>query len=378
MRIGLIAPLWEAVPPRTYGGTELVVHLLACELTRLSHDVTVFASGDSACGKESGAYLKAYSEKPLRESGLDHQQAVFYELAMLEDIFAQADRFDILHNHLGYPALSFARLVQTPMLTTLHGAFQPPALKRFFAQHADLPYVSISNYQRRGCPQLNYIATIYHGLPLRDYEPDLLTEGKGYLAFLGRLSPEKGTHYAIQAARATDWPLILAGKVDPSEVDYFEEIIRPEIDHDQIRYIGEVNHTQKIRLLRGARATLCPVTWPEPFGLVLIESMACGTPVLAFRDGSIPEVVSHGETGWIASSLDEMIMQIGRIDELDRKACRKRVETYFSVERMAAEYVAVYESLLNKDDSSMGFQPYRTTADMTSDERSKEPLTSYP
>ncbi len=362
MRIGLIAPLWETVPPRTYGGTELVVHLLACELVREGHDVTVFASGDSACEEQSGALLRACSEKPLRESGLGQGEAVFYELAMLEDVFAEADRFDILHNNIGYQALPFARFVKTPLLTTLHGVFKPPVMRRFFERYDDLPYVSISDYQRQGSPGLNYVATVYHGLPVNDYEADFSPEGKNYLAFLGRLSPEKGVHHAVRVAQETGLPLILAGKIDPADADYFREVVAPEIDGRRIRYIGEVNHAQKVELLKNAWATLCPVTWPEPFGLVLIESMACGTPVLALRDGSIPEVIAHGETGWISRSVEEMIAHVERIGELDRQDCRRRVETHFSVRRMTAQYVDIYEDLRSENAEYLDRRRYATVS----------------
>jgi glycosyltransferase involved in cell wall biosynthesis len=350
MRIAQIAPLWESVPPKTYGGTELVVHLLTEELVRRGHEVTLFASGDS----QTAARLHACSRSSLRqmqdELHLDKNPlpVVAFETRLLEQVFSRADEFEIIHNHMGMEALPMACFTQTPVLSTLHGVFEPPPMREFIQHYRDLPYVSISNFQRRPCPMLNYVATIYHGIPLEHFNPSLTFHDKDYLAFLGRFSLEKGPHHAIRIAKETGWKLVLAGKIDPidkSDQEYFTREIEPHLDGKQIRYIGEVDHKQKVELLRNAAATLCPVTWPEPFGLVLIESMACGTPVFALRNGSIPEVIAHGQAGYVADSVDELVQALANLGQYDRRNCRYYVESRFSVSRMVDDYLKVYKML---------------------------------
>lgn len=342
MRIAQIAPIWEAVPPRTYGGTELVVHLLTEELIRQGHEVTLFATGDS----KTSARLISHLPQAARLSKI--QFVVYHEMRVMETVVAMADSFDIIHNHMGMTALPFARLMDTPMATTLHGAFKPKALREFFERYAELPYISISDYQRTGSPDLNYVATIYHGLDLGSIQPSLPPGDKDYLAFLGRFSAEKGAHHAIRIAQETGRRLVMAGKVDAADREYFRDEIEPLIDGDHIRSIGEVNHAQKVELLRNAHATLCPVTWPEPFGLVLVESMACGTPVLALRDGSIPELIRHEETGFIADTVDELIGYVSQVPQLDRRICRHHVETRFNQRRMTENHLETYRLLVEE------------------------------
>ncbi len=345
MRIAQIAPLWESVPPKTYGGTELVVHLISEELIRRGHEVTLFASGDS----ETQGNLCTCVDTSLRNiQDQSPMPPIMYELRLLEQVFSQADQFDVIHNHLGFQALPFACLTQTPVLTTLHGVFEPPPIRQFIDYYQDQGFVSISDYQRKPMPGLNYLATVYHGIILDQYLPAYDYTNKNYLAFLGRFSIEKGPHHAIHAAKETGWTLIMAGKVDAVDEDYFKSEIAPHIDGKQIQYIGEVNHLQKVNLLRHAAATLCPVTWPEPFGLVLIESMACGTPVIAMRNGSIPEVIAHGETGYVVDSYEAFVAAIAKIPQIDRRICRDYVESRFSVERMVDDYLALYHSLMNQ------------------------------
>lgn len=369
MRIAQLAPLWETVPPRTYGGTELVVHLLTEALVEQGHTVTLFASGQS----KTGANLQAGSDYPLRDLPEHYPQvfrkqsdsvypgssiAIYRELLMLEHVAKRCQEFDIIHNHLGFPVLPFAGLLPVPVVTTLHNAFKSGTLQEqmeteFFAQHTRLPFVSISHEQRRFLPDLNYVGTVYHGLDLAQYSPSLTYSDKMYLAFLGRFCDDKGAHIAVQAALKNGWNLVMAGKVDTDEEKaYFAREIEPYLDGRQIRYVGEVNHGQKVELLKHAAATLCPLQWPEPFGLVMIESMACGTPVLALRQGSVPEVVRHGETGFVLNTPDELLDAVRHIGRIDRRLCRYDVEERFSVNRMVADYVKIYEQLVTGNHQS--------------------------
>jgi len=350
MKVAQITPLWETVPPKTYGGTELVASLLSEGLIKQGHEVTLFAAKGSELSKRFGSRIEICAEASLRELGVINQGVAsqYYELQLSEKVLQKADQFDIIHNHLGFQLLPFASVINTPMVTTLHGVFEPPFIREFVRQYKDLPFISISDYQRTPCPELNYMATIYHGIPVNLYQPTYSHRHKTYLAFLGRFSLEKGPHHAIRIAKETGWPLIMAGKVDPVDRDFFETTIQPHIDGQQIRFIGEVNHPQKVELLRHAAATLCPVTWPEPFGLVLIESLACGTPVLALRNGSIPEIIEEGATGFIGNSVEELIEAVSKIRYLDRRNCRSSAESYFSVERMTQDYLSIYRLLLER------------------------------
>lgn len=347
MRIAQVAPLWELVPPRTYGGSELVVYLLTEELVRRGHEVTLFAAG----GTQTSANLVTCCPTSLREmeeqieKDKTHCTVMSYELMMLQTVFHRASEFDVIHNHVGFQALPYAEFVSTPMVTTLHNALDPLPVRELFQMNAHLPYISISDYQRKLWPELNYEATIYHGINLSTFEPSFEHEGKEYLAFLGRLSPEKGPHHAIQAALAMDMPLIMAGKIDRVDRIYYDREIAPLVDGERIKYIGEVNHAQKVELLRHAAATLCPVEWPEPFGLVMIESMACGTPVFALRDGSVPEVIDHGLTGYVANSVPELIEALRQYKKYDRRQVRAMAEQRFSVQRMVDDHLKLYADL---------------------------------
>jgi glycosyltransferase involved in cell wall biosynthesis len=352
LRIAQIAPLWETVPPNMYGGTELVVYHLVYELLRMGHEVLLFSSG----GGDLDALLPEPScrqrlevvtlcDKPLRESG--DTQPWLQEVRLLCEVLKRAKDVDILHNHLGAIALPFAALTSTPMVTTLHNPIQPEACRLFYEHFAHLPLVSISNHQRTLAPTLHYLQTIYHGLIPHRYTPQLTPGVNQYLAFLGRFSPCKGPHLAIRIALETGWPLVMAGKLDDYDRAFFEREVAPHIDGRQIRFIGEVNHAQKVHLLRHAAATLCPVTWPEPFGLVLIESLACGTPVLALSSGSIPEIITSGHTGFVCDTVDELIKTVHHLPALDRRACRQCVENHFTVADMTAAYLSVYHALLS-------------------------------
>lgn len=347
MRIAQIAPLWELVPPRAYGGTELVVHLLTQGLVARGHEVTLFA----AAGSRTSARFQPYAPKPLREMEEDikkdktHCTVMSTELNMLEDIFQQAEQFDVIHNHMGFQALPFAGFVKTPMVTTLHNALIPQPVHELFMRNAHLPYVSISNYQQQLWPRLNYASTIYHGIDLTSFDPCFGNSEPEYLAFLGRLSPEKGPQHAIRVARALGKKLILAGKIDRVDRVFYERDLADQIDGTQISYIGELGHHAKVEFLRNAAACLFPVEWPEPFGLVMIEAMACGTPVFALRDGSVPEVIDHGMSGYVADSVEELIEAVRQYQDFDRRLVRKIAEDRFSVQRMIQDHERVYERL---------------------------------
>jgi glycosyltransferase involved in cell wall biosynthesis len=340
MRIAQIAPLWERVPPPGYGGTELVVGLLTDELVRRGHEVTLFASGDSI----TLAKLQSVHPRALR---LDStvKEGNIYEMLQLAWVFERAEEFDVIHSHMGCSALPYTKLVKTPTITTLHGIFTPDNEKMF--QYAkSQPYVSISNAQREPRLGLNYAATVYNGIDVSSHKFHPQPEESPYLAFLGRISPEKGTHIAIQIAKQAGWRLKMAGKVDVVDVEYFEREVKPFIDGEQIEYLGEANHVQKNALMGGAVATLFTITWREPFGLVMVESMAAGTPVIAMNFGSVPEVIVHGKTGFICNNIEECVSAVSKVTELDRYACREHVENNFSVQKMVDGYEAVYRQIV--------------------------------
>lgn len=340
MRIAQIAPLWERVPPPAYGGIELVVGLLCDELVRRGHEVTLFASGDSI----SLAQLESVHPQALRLDPSVKEYQI-YEMLQLSRVYEKAHEFDIIHSHMGCAALPYAKLVKTPTVHTLHGIFTPDNEKLFkHARHQ--PYVSISNAQREPRLGLNYVATVYNGIHTQTYEFHPQPNNPPYLAFLGRISPEKGTHLAIEIAKRSGWHLKIAGKVDVVDVEYYEQEIKPHIDGQQIEYLGEANHLQKCALMGGAVATLFPITWREPFGLVMVESMAVGTPVIAMRLGSTLEVIDHGKTGFLCDSVDEAVAALDRVTALDRYACREHVLSHFSMERMTEGYEAVYQQIL--------------------------------
>lgn len=340
MRIAQIAPLWERVPPTTYGGTELVVGLLTEELVRRGHEVTLFASGDSI----TKATLESVHPQALR---LDKsiKEAAVYDMLQLTQVYERAKDFDIIHSHMGCLALPYAHLGKTPTVHTLHGIFTPDN-EKLFTYARQQPFISISHDQREPRLGLNYAATVYNGVDTSTYRFYPKPSDPPYLVFLGRLSPEKGTHLAIEIAKRSGWTLKIAGKIDAVDVEYYETEIKPHIDGEQIQYLGEANHVQKNILLGNAVATLFPITWREPFGLVMIESMVSGTPVIAMNLGSTSEVIAHEETGFLCRSVEECLEALWRIPELDRAKCRKHVEENFSVKRMTDGYEAVYQQVL--------------------------------
>lgn len=340
MRIAQIAPLWERVPPPTYGGTELVVSLLTEELVRRGHEVTLFASGDSM----TQAMLQSVHPRALRLDKMVKEYGI-YEMLQLGQVYERAGEFDIIHSHMGCAALPYAPLVKTPTVHTLHGIFTPDN-EKMFVHARKQPFVSISYAQRESRLGLNCVATVYNGVDTSTYTFYPQPSDPPYLAFLGRISPEKGTHHAIEIAKRSGMRLKIAGKVDAVDVDYYESQIKPYIDGNQIEYLGEANHNQKNVLMGNAIATLFPITWREPFGLVMIESMVSGTPVIAMNLGSTSEVIADGRTGFLCQSVDECVAALDRIGEIDRQTCRNHVETNFSAERMTDGYEAVYRQIL--------------------------------
>lgn len=344
MRIAQVAPLYESVPPRLYGGTERVVSWLTEELVRQGHDVTLFASGDSV----TSARLIPMCPEALRLSATCIDQTVHHVL-MMERVFDYADDFDLIHFHTDYFQFSLARRSATPHVTTLHGRLDIPDLVPLFETFSDIPVISISDAQRTPLPWVNWQSTVYHGLPKNEYR---MGEGRGgYLAFLGRISPEKGLDKAIAIAKRADMPLKIAAKVDRSDVKYFESVIKPLLKHPLIEFIGEIGYPEKEKFLGDATALLFPICWPEPFGLVMIEAMACGTPVIAYPHGSVPEVLEDGVTGYIVNDIKTALGAIKKLTGFVRKRCREVFEERFTASRMACDYLASYERLVRGDTS---------------------------
>lgn len=341
MRIAQVAPLWERVPPPAYGGIELIVGMLCEELVRRGHEVTLFASGDSI----TSAKLESVHPQALRLDTTIKEYGI-YEMLQLGWVYERAKEFDVIHSHMGCAALPYANLVKTPTVHTLHGTFSPDNEKLFFKERHQ-PYVSISESQREPRLNLNYVATVYNGIDTDIYEFHPAPQQPPYLAFLGRMSPEKGPHLAIEIAKRSGWHLKMAGKVDPVDREYFRTEIEPHIDGKQIEYLGEANHVQKNLLMGQAVATLFPITWREPFGLVSIESMAAGTPVIAIALGATPEIIVHGKTGFLCSNVEECIAAIAPATQLSRYACREYVANKFNAQGMTEGYEAVYRQILS-------------------------------
>jgi glycosyltransferase involved in cell wall biosynthesis len=342
MRIAQIAPLTEAVPPRLYGGTERVVHWLTEELVALGHEVTLFASGDS----RTSATLDAAWPKALRLDG-SVRDANALHMLMLERVRQKCDNeeFDVLHFHLDYYPFSLFSRQPTPFLTTLHGRLDLPEHQPLFTTFSSIPLISISDAQRYPVPQANFVRTIHHGLPEQLLTPRAVKPA--YLAVLGRIAPEKGVDRALKIAKRCGIPLRIAAKVDRADQDYYDAIIKPMIDHPLVEYIGEIGDHEKSDFLSGAIGLLLPIDWPEPFGLVMIEAMACGTPVIAYDNGSVPEIVEDGTTGFIVQDEDSAVAAVARLPELDRQAIRRHFEARFTARRMALDYVETYQGLID-------------------------------
>ena len=340
MRIAQVAPLYESVPPKYYGGTERVVSYLTEELVRQGHDVTLFASGDS----ETKAHLVAACRRSLR---MDKHcvDRLAHHMLMLENVVQRAAEFDIVHFHTDYLHFPLSRREQITHVTTLHGRLDLPDLVPLYQEFREMPVISISNGQREPLPWANWQATVYHGLPADMYQ--FRDKTGTYLAFLGRVSPEKRVDRAIEIAKQVGIPLKLAAKVDRVDKDYFETVVEPLLRHPFVEFVGEIGEGEKEEFLSNAYALLFPIDWPEPFGLVIIEAMACGTPVIAYCGGAVPEVMEEGHTGFIVEGLEDAVEAVRRVPELSRKRCREVFDQRFTAARMAHDYVQVYERLIN-------------------------------
>lgn len=341
MRIAQVSPLYESVPPRLYGGTERVVSYLTEELVAQGHDVTLFASGDSL----TAAKLVRCCPRALRLDGRC-VDPIAHHIRMLELVASRAHEFDLIHYHIDYLHYPVSRRMDVPHVTTLHGRLDLPDLGPLYHEFTDVPLVSISDAQRQPIPWANWIGTVYHGLPLSMYV-GCDTAGD-YLAFIGRISPEKRLDRAIEIARRVGMPLKVAAKIDGADVDYFHDKIEPLMDDPLVEFVGEIGDRQKNEFLAHAAALLFPIDWPEPFGIVMIESMACGTPVIAWPHGSVPEVIDHGVTGYVVDSVGQATDAVVAAAEFDRRQCRAVFEKRFSSRRMARDYVTLYERLLDR------------------------------
>src|SRR4249919_87555 len=335
MKIGQVAPLMESVPPRLYGGTERIVSYLTVELVRMGHEVTLFASGDSI----TSAQLVGCVPTAIRLDANIHDPIPYYML-MLDRVRDAAEKFDILHFHIDQFHFPLFKSMAGRTVTTLHGRQDLPDIKPLYLGFPEMPLISISNAQREPVPKANFVATVHHGIPADLYAPNFDPRG-GYVAFLGRISPEKRPDRAIRIARTLGIPLKIAAKVDKVDEAYFQETIVPLLSDPGVEFIGEINERSKTEFLGQAQALLFPIDWPEPFGLVMIEAMACGTPVLAFRQGSVPEIIDQGVTGAVVDTMEEAVRMLPQVLALDRHAVRRRFEQRFSSARMSKDYVAL-------------------------------------
>lgn len=344
MRIAQVAPLSESVPPQLYGGTERIVSYLTEDLVRRGHDVTLFASGDS----ETHAKLVAACPRALWRD-VSSREALPHHVRQMELVFRDASRFDVIHFHGDYIHFPLLRRHPVASVTTLHGLLHPPDLAPLFEEYAEVPLVSISDSQRRPIPWANWQATIHHGLPI-----DLHTfreRADGYLAFLGRTSPEKGLPRAIEIARRAGRKLLIAAKIYPEERPYFEQTVAPLLrESPNVEFIGEVGGREKDAFLGGADALLFPIDWSEPFGLVMIEALACGTPVIGWRNGSVPEVIEDGVTGFVVDDVEAAVQAVERVGALSRRACRRAFEIRYDTTRMTRDYLDVYRRLARGED----------------------------
>jgi len=349
MRIAQISPLYESVPPKLYGGTERVVSYLTEELINQGHDVTLFASGDSV----TNASIVSHVYNALR---LDQniKDPIAHHIVQLQDIIDRADEFDVIHFHTDYLHFPFSSFLRTPYVTTLHGRLDIPDLKYVYDRFPNQPVISISNSQRLPLPQANWIGTVYHGLPTNLYS---LGHGDGgYVAFIGRISPEKRPDRAIEIARRAGVRIKIAAKVDKADEAYYEQKIKPLIGQAHVEFIGEIGEDRKNEFLGQAKALLFPIDWPEPFGMVMIEAMACGTPVIAYSHGSVPEVIADNVNGFIVDSIDAAVAALQDVEKLDRRKVRSFFEENFSAATMAKRYLHLFERLQHSSAWTTGKQ----------------------
>ncbi len=337
MRIAQVSPLYESVPPKYYGGTERIVSCLTEELVRQGHEVTLFASGDS----ETSANLISVCKHGLRLN-TDYADHILYHALAIEQVAKRAKDFDLIHFHLAYLHYSIARRLMTPYFTTIHGRSDLPDLVPLYREFSDTPVVSISDSQRAPLPWLNWQGTVHHGLPEDLFKPVL--EPGNYLAFLGRFSPEKRIDRAIEIARRSGMPIKIAAKIDKADWDYYKSV-EPLLKDPLVEFVGEIGDAEKQKFLGNARAHIFPIDWPEPFGLVVIEAMACGTPTIAFRCGAVPEILDDGVTGFIVDSIDEAVARVEKVSSLNREDCRRVFEKRFSAARMVEDYLDLYDQV---------------------------------
>jgi glycosyltransferase involved in cell wall biosynthesis len=346
MRIAQVAPLFESVPPKLYGGTERVVSWLTEELVRLGHEVTLFASGDSL----TTARLVPICPRSLRLDKACIDQLA-HHITLLQQVLDEKDNFDIIHFHIDYLHYPLSRREQLPQVTTLHGRLDLPDLAPLYRIFADMPVISISDAQRAPLPWVNWQGTVHHGMPATALQPH--KKNGGYLAFLGRTSPEKGILPAIEIAKRVGIPLKIAAKVDKADLDYFNECVKPALNDPLIEFVGEIGFSEKNEFLGNAAALLFPINWPEPFGIVLIEAMACGLPIIAYPFGSVPELLEDGVNGFLVKNIDEAAGAVGKLDTIDRAMCRFCFEQRFTVKRMAKDYLAIYDRILKRRPASV-------------------------
>lgn len=338
MRIAQVAPLYESVPPRLYGGTERVVSWLTEELVRQGHDVTLFASGDSL----TNASLIPICTRALR---LDSEcvDSLAHHIQLVERVLQVKEEFDIIHFHIDYLHFPLSRRENLQQVTTLHGRLDIPDLVSLYREFSEMPVVSISNAQRKPLSWINWHGTVHHGMPEDTFTPQL-EDGK-YLAFLGRVSPEKGVDRAIEIALRAEMPLKIAAKVDRADKEYFEHHIKPLLESELVEFIGEISDLEKNEFLGQAAAFLFPINWSEPFGIVLIESLACGLPIVAYPLGSVPEIIEDNVSGFLVNSVEEAVKAVANISKISRKDCRRAFERRFTSQRMANDYLSIYQRI---------------------------------
>ena len=367
MKIAQVAPLYESVPPKFYGGTERIVAYLTEELIKQGHDVTLFATGDS----QTSASLVAVIPEALRLKE-NCEDMLAPHIVQLQEVVERSDDFDVIHFHTDYLNFPFTYSLKAPHVTTLHGKLTIPELQMIYTKFSDQPVVCISEAQCRPLPQANFVGTVHHGLPA-----ELFYQGTGeggYFAFIGRISPEKRCDRAIEIAIATNTPLKIAAKIDKADREYFEKKIKHLFDHPLVEFIGEINESQKQDFLGNAKALLFPIDWPEPFGLVMIESMACGTPIVGWNMGSVPEILEDGKNGYIVNSIEEAIAAVEKISLIDRKNVRNVFEQRFTARRMALEYVDVYQKQVLKNNVDEFLKGSVISIDVVRDKQNSEVL----
>ena len=355
MKIGVLAPFEESVPPKKYGGTEIVVYNLVEDLIKLGHEVTLIAAGDA----KTSATLKPIFRAPLRERLSNRSAFVkdnFRHIGVgLVVNYLCRNEFDLVHNHLGWRILPFCSLLNTPVVTTLHGPLTAPYQQVILKKYKHANFISISMNQRKGLPELNFVSNVYNGIDMNKFKYN--ANPKKYYLFLGRITPSKGPLEAISIARSAGVKLKIAAKIDPVDREFYKNEVKPNIDGKQIEYVGEANHKQKVKLLCGAKALITPIKWEEPFGLVFIEAMACGTPVITMNRGSVPEIILDKKTGYICNNFDEAIEKIYQIDKIDRKFCSQYVRKRFDSIIMTRGYVETYKKIIKQHSSKKVILP---------------------